>query len=80
MISFDQLVGTGDQDRGHGQSERLGGLEIDHQVEIRGRLHRKLSRLGTLEDAIDVGWCPPVQVEEIGAIRDEAPIGCELRC
>jgi hypothetical protein len=34
---FDHLVGLGKQRRGHREAERLGGLEVDHQLEL-GRL------------------------------------------
>jgi hypothetical protein len=32
---FDHLVGGGEQRLRHGQAERLGGLEVDHQLEAR---------------------------------------------
>src|SRR4249920_1661162 len=38
----------------HIEPERLGGLEIDHQLVLDGGLHRKVGRLFALEYAIDV--------------------------
>ena len=35
--SFDHLVGARDEPRRHGEAERLGRLEVDHQLEL-GRL------------------------------------------
>ena len=35
--SFDHLVSAGDEHRRHLKAERLGGLEVDHQVKL-GRL------------------------------------------
>jgi hypothetical protein len=51
---FDHLVRAREQYRRHVEAERLGGLEIDHQLVLRGSLHRELCRLLALEDAVDV--------------------------
>ena len=40
--------------RRHGEAERLGGLEIDHQLVLGRSLDRQIGRLLALEDAIDV--------------------------
>ncbi len=42
---FDHLVGDAEQLVRHIQSERSGGLEIDHQLELRGLLHRQIGGL-----------------------------------
>jgi hypothetical protein len=47
---FDHLVGTASNVGGTG----LRGLEVDHQLELGRRLHRKIGRLLTLENAIDI--------------------------
>src|SRR6266446_6227307 len=52
--SFDDLVGAGEDRWRHGEAERLGGVEIDDQLEGRWPLHRKISRLGALEDLSDI--------------------------
>jgi hypothetical protein len=42
---FDHLVGARKQCWRHGEAERLGGLEVDHQVVLGRRLHRKVRGL-----------------------------------
>ena len=34
----------------HGEAERLGGLEVDDQLELGRLLDRQIGRLGALED------------------------------
>ena len=53
-------------DGGTVEAERLGGLEIDHQLVLGRRLHRKVGRLLALEDAIDVARRSPVLVDGSG--------------
>ena len=51
---FDHLIGALLKLQRYIEAECLGGLEIDHQLELDRDLDRKLTRFGTLEDAIDV--------------------------
>jgi hypothetical protein len=51
---FDHLVGEGELRWKHFEAERSRGVEVDHQLEFRGRLHRKLGWLFIPEDAIHI--------------------------
>ena len=64
-------------DGGTVEAERLGGLEIDHQLVLGRRLHRQVGWLLALEDAIDVAGRAPVLVDEIRPIGDQAAGGDE---
>jgi hypothetical protein len=50
LLSFDHLVGAGDERRRHGKSERVGGLVVDHQLETGRQLDGQIGRLGAAED------------------------------
>src|SRR3974390_2454366 len=43
---FDHLVGGGEQRWRHGQAERLGGLEVDHQLETRRLFDWEIAWIG----------------------------------
>ena len=60
------------------EAERLGGLEVDHQLVLGRRLHRQVGRLLALEDAVDIAGRAPVLVDVIGPIGDQAA-GSERR-
>ena len=51
---FNHYVGTGQQSGRDGEAERLGGLEIDHQLELRWGLHGKRARIPAAQDATDI--------------------------
>jgi hypothetical protein len=51
---FDDVVGELLKVQRHFEAERLGGLEIDHQLKLDRGLDGKLVRLRTLEDAIGI--------------------------
>jgi hypothetical protein len=48
---FNYLVGEGEQFVRNSQAERLGGLEVDDELESGGLHDRKVERLLALEDA-----------------------------
>ena len=66
---FDYLVGALLKMQRHVKAECLGGLEVDHQLELDWSLDGEFVRLRASEDAIDIGR----RAAEI--IRDVAPVG-----
>jgi len=52
--SVDRLVGSGRKTGRHVEAEVLRGLEFDHRLVLDRRLHRKVARLRTLGDEIDI--------------------------
>jgi hypothetical protein len=47
---FDHLVGAREDRWRHGEAERLGGLEIDDQLECSRLLDRQIGRLSAFQD------------------------------
>src|SRR6516164_6770856 len=57
VSSFDHLVGAGEHDRSNLETNRPRGLDVDHQCESGRSFNWQISRLGSLENAIDVCTC-----------------------
>src|SRR5262245_27978635 len=70
--SLDHLVGEREQLVGDLEAERLGGLEIEHKLELGGAHHRKVGGLFALEDATGVDAGLPISLAVAGAIADQA--------
>ena len=68
---FDHLRGAGKYCRRNGEALCLRGLEVDHQFILGRRLHRKIARLLTFKDAIDIAGRAPVLVDKIRPIGDQ---------
>src|SRR5437870_4540640 len=45
VCSFNHLIDAAEQRERHGEAEGLGGFEVDDQLDLRGLLHRQISRL-----------------------------------
>src|SRR5439155_26597899 len=69
---FDHFVGALLEARGYVEAERLGGLEVDHQLELDRGLNGKLARLGALEDAIGIVRRAPVIVGLVISVGQQA--------
>src|SRR5437867_13115446 len=60
--SLDHLVCAQQQRLRDREPERLGGLEVDHELELGRLFHRKLTGLRALEDLVDEACEPEIKV------------------
>ena len=60
--SFDHLVGGGEEGWRDSDVESFGGLQVDHFIELDRHLDRQITRLGALEDAIDIIGRAAIQI------------------
>src|SRR5215467_4256615 len=74
LRSFDHLVGACEQLDRRIEAKRLGGLQIDHQLELCRKLDRQVTGLFALENAIDVGCCASEEVGAIDSIRRQPAV------
>jgi hypothetical protein len=54
VVSFDYRVGAGEQIAWERKAERLGGLDVDDQLDFRNLLHRQIGRFFPLENAAGI--------------------------
>jgi hypothetical protein len=69
---LDHLVGASEQRDWEGEAERLGRLEVDHQLELDWRLDWKLARVRALEDAIGIDRRAPKLAERVNSVGQQA--------
>jgi hypothetical protein len=72
--SLNYLVSTG-QERGcNVETECLGGLQVNHQLELRRRFNRKVRRLGPAQKAVYVSGNPPVLLHEVNPVSHQPAV------
>ena len=69
---LDHLVGGGEELRVEFQPERLGGVEVDHELELAGLDHRQMARLLALENS------PGIEAGLVKSVGDARAIAAPL--
>src|SRR5207248_11121790 len=69
--SLDHLIRPRQQRGRDGEPERLRGLEVDDQLELRGLLDGKVCRLGAFEDPIYIGGTSFAALPDIRSVEEE---------
>src|SRR5262245_36048297 len=69
---FDDVVRSQQQCLWDRQAQRLGGLEVDHQLELRRLFNRQVGWLGPLENLVHVGGGAPEEIRVISTVTNES--------
>src|SRR5262245_27597523 len=71
---LDHVVRAPEERRRKDETEHLGSLEIDHQLELGRLLDGQVAGLGALEDLVDIGGRASERVGRAGPIGHEAAV------
>src|SRR5580700_10372738 len=69
---LDHLVGEREQGGRYSEAKHLRRLGVDYELEFHRCLHRKLTGLGSLEDAINIARGAPIVVGNVRAVGHKA--------
>src|SRR5262245_17239498 len=67
--SLNQLISLCDEERRHFEAKCFGGLEIDHQLELRRLLDGEVGGLGALQDLVHKRGGPSMEIEKARPVR-----------
>src|SRR5215471_21097909 len=67
--SLDDVIGSEQQRLRDGETDLLGRLEIDDELELRRLLDRNIAGLGTFQNLVHIHGGAPVQVGNVHAVR-----------
>src|SRR5262245_61434293 len=73
--SFDHVVGAGQDRLRYRKTERLGRLEVYHQLVLGRSLYRKVAWLFTFENAVNIPCRAPMRVDCIGSVGNQPTSG-----
>jgi hypothetical protein len=76
--SLNHLVGSQQEFFGNRDAERLGGPEVDDQLELGGLLDGQIRGFGTFKNLVDIRRASPSQIGPISPIGHQAAFGHEF--
>lgn len=71
---FDDLVGAREKGLRHREAERLRGLQVDHQLEVRRLLHREIGRSGAAQQLRELAAEQPVNRGETRTVGNQPTV------